>query len=487
MIDVLYVHPPRHASDYNIPVGLLGLMNGIDCAKRGAMYFEVTEELISRSKILIMDCHWYFSLAEIGRLAERYKGMNPGIRIVVGGHTATVFAEQIVRSFMIDYVIKGDAEGPFPLLIQELLAGRDGRSVPNVVHKDFITPQSYRLTKKDFGRCDFLSINWFPFLEKRMREVHARPDAHYHEQLGVYPLIPIYKGCAFDCPFCYTRQKSHARLYGRGFMLRSSESVVRDLTSCSRHPHIKQVYMIADFVNVAGDDFAKRVFSKKYDLNLYYEFEHFNGPSLRMLDRIVGCFNACEFKFIFGEPFNQDLKARFAYLSDVMSHLAKMKPRVSVGIYGGGSRHSYAYIAELQRRHEGLRVGSYDQWFKPIPFVRDVPDGNRRAYFSRWKRKADADSSVFFVAQSARDDEYRFRLTLGSSMLDAGHYRQALRCFRRALRVLPRERALECESIQTLVRRCQEALRTCRRRRIRANPALSGVAADGVRRSVGSG
>ena len=69
-IDVLYIHPGGNQSDYNIPMGLIGLMNSIKCAKIGKMYYEVNDKLISNSKIVVMDCHWYFSLFDSRLIAS---------------------------------------------------------------------------------------------------------------------------------------------------------------------------------------------------------------------------------------------------------------------------------------------------------------------------------------------------------------------------------------------------------------------------------
>ncbi len=63
--DVLYIHPHGNQTTYNIPMVVIGLMNSINYIKSGKMYFEVTNDIIANTKIIVMDCHWYFSLLEI--------------------------------------------------------------------------------------------------------------------------------------------------------------------------------------------------------------------------------------------------------------------------------------------------------------------------------------------------------------------------------------------------------------------------------------
>jgi len=233
-IDVLYIHPSGNLTEYNIPMGVIGLMNSIDCVKLGKMYFEVNDEIIFNSKIIVMDCHWYFSLSEIGKLARKFKAINPEVVIVVGGYTATIFAEMMVFRFKVDYVIKGDAELPFPLLIKALLGGKSVAGIPNIVSKTFITKQSYKLTEKDYSNADYLTIDWFPALKHRMEIIHKGLPFNWIEELGVYPFIPVFKGCSYDCNFCYASKGINFALSKRGIVSRSPESIVGDLRFCSR-------------------------------------------------------------------------------------------------------------------------------------------------------------------------------------------------------------------------------------------------------------
>lgn len=437
-IDVLYIHPGRCAADYNIPVGLIGLMNSIDCSKTGKMYFEVTDDIILKSRIIVMDCHWYFSLPEIGRLSGVFKKINRNTIIVTGGHTASVFAEDIVNKFEVDYVIKGDAERPFPLLIKELLEGRSGCSVPNIVNKRFVTPQTYHLTEKDFSNCDYLNIDWFPLLKRRTQEVHKLMKFGYDEYLGVYPLIPIYKGCKYDCEFCYTRQTLHKRIYKRGFIARTPESIIKDLLFCSRHRYIRQVYIIADFLNIAGNNFSQRILSHKYNVNLYYEFEHFNTP-LPVLVKMANCFNKCYFSFIFGEPFHKNLKIRFNYLSEVLAYFKNINKEILVRIYYGGSSKSIQYCEELQRQYKGLDLAPYEPWFRPVPFIYKNNSTRNNSFFSLWRKKAEKSSASHFLAKSYKDDEARFLLLLGQMFFYKGRYARTISCCKGALNLNPRK------------------------------------------------
>lgn len=137
MIDLLYIHPGGGWVYENIPMGVPGLMNSVLCSKLGVYDEEVTDELISRAGIIAIDLQWYLSLPAFLKLARRIKMINPRCKIVCGGCTATVFAKTLAK--FVDFVIVGDAEKPFPFLVDSLLENGNWKRVPNVVTRDFAT------------------------------------------------------------------------------------------------------------------------------------------------------------------------------------------------------------------------------------------------------------------------------------------------------------------------------------------------------------
>jgi len=415
MKDVLYVHPSGKPSDHNIPMGLIGLMNSLRCSKIGKLNYEVTDADIKSSRIIVMDCHWYFPLGEIGRMAAKFKKKNPDVKIIVGGHTATIFAASIVNSYKIDYVIKGDAEYPFKLLVNRLLNGEGGRHVPNVVSREFSTPQSYVLSEEEYSNYDYITIDWFPTYKERMKKVHKYIPfgSPLSEILGTYPFITVYKGCKYDCEFCYARKRTLRKIYRRGLVARSPESVVRDLQRLSRDRDVKRVYVISDFVNMLGREYVNKIFSYKYDLDLYYEFEHFNSPSINILQKMADCFNECYFVFPFAEPFHRNLKGRFNYLKAVLRHFEMAKDKLKIAIYSGKMMKFEKYYNKLQDLYNGLELRNCAQWFIPVP----LPDAYKKKskiddYFNLWRKKADRDLRILckgLIAKTIKRIDMRCR------------------------------------------------------------------------------
>lgn len=315
--DLLYIHPEHRLFGKNdiVPMGAIGLMNSVNCVKRGVFMEEASADLIRKSKVVAMDVHWYFSMDSAFKAAVRIKRINPGAKIVAGGYTATVFAEKIVRDTGIDYVIRGDAEVPFGMLVERLLADGDASGVPNVVSKDFSSPQSFSLTTDVYDSIDYLTISWFPTLEKLA--LRYQRNAY---PVTVYPFIPVFKGCIHDCEFCYGSPAMQRKLCGRGRVPRSPGRVREDMERLSADPRIRTIYMIMDFIESPGGDYAREIFSKKYDLNLYYEF--FNYPSIDELDSALASFNHCFFYFPLVENhIGEKESSHFDKLREALEHL----------------------------------------------------------------------------------------------------------------------------------------------------------------------
>lgn len=415
-IDVLYIHPARSQNDYNIPMGLLGLMNSIDCIKAGKMFFEVTEDIISKAKIIVMDCHWYCSLSEVGILAKKFKKINPDIVIIVGGYTATIFAETVVDNFKIDYVIKGDAEVPFPMLIKALLSGRNVKNIPNIVSRTLIAPQSYKLSKEDYSNSDCINIDWFPELRMRMKVIHKEFPFSWNEYLGIYPFIPVFKGCLYDCKFCYAGKALNFALCKRGIVSRTPESIINDLTACSRHKDIKQVYMIADFINILGISFAEKIFSDKYDLNLHYSFDISNTPVVSILEKMLSSFNRCRLSFIFSEYFHKNSAVkRYKYLAETFDYLKRYKDRISLKLFvtkSKGSRIFEKLSRKLTEVYKGLELLDNSQWFSDIPYPTSNYKQNAEEYFNIWVKKSNKAQLDTLAIESRKDNIHKFYLEL---------------------------------------------------------------------------
>lgn len=67
------------------------------------------------------DCHWVNQSVAVLETAETIKKINPKVFIFLGGYTASLFCEEIIRDYLqVDAVIRGDGEIPIVSLCNEL-------------------------------------------------------------------------------------------------------------------------------------------------------------------------------------------------------------------------------------------------------------------------------------------------------------------------------------------------------------------------------
>ena len=194
---ILYIHPETQTILTEIhPISLPALINRLKYPVKGRFEYELRDEDIRSARYILMDIHWYTSLAYAIELSHRIKRCNPKAVIIAGGISATLFAKQILRDSKIDYIIRGDAEGPLPELIDTLVDGGSPENVPNVVGRDFTSPNIYTLSTEDFDAGNYRDITFFPTLEKRVMRLHAQARG---KPFPVYPFLMSFRGCPFDC------------------------------------------------------------------------------------------------------------------------------------------------------------------------------------------------------------------------------------------------------------------------------------------------
>lgn len=400
-MDLLYVHPNVGWVYENIPMGIPGLMNSVECTKLGLYEDECVEELISEAKILAIDLQWYLALPSFFRLVRKIKKINPNCKIICGGITATIFAKKICS--YVDFVIVGDAEKPFPLLVDAILTHTPIDSIPNIVSKDFSTEWKYTLTREDYDNQEYIQIGWFPTLKKLMKELHS-----LWYPFAFFPWLSVFKGCIYHCERCYGNPEYTNKAFKRGLVFRSPERVAEDLDRYEKEG-IKRVYCCHDFISVLGEDYAKRVLNRKRILEINYEF--FTLPIPEMFGYIVNNFEKVNIllhpllphgggeKYIFISKFERILKIKpdntniflFPPLKNCSSEFAKSLIRL---------KNKYSFY---------LLPG--DEWYSeniPHPFAQDMdkefervvqelpkdPFGNRRhkiiTFFARVFSKRNA-------------------------------------------------------------------------------------------------
>lgn len=296
-IELLFIHPRTELYfegfyyEAIFPKGIIGLVNSVNCKKSGLFHRDVTTAKVKRSQIIAMDCQWFYSLGSLVDLVAFIKSVNNKAKIIVGGYTAAIYSEILVNDYGCDFVIVGDAEIPFPLLVDALLKDQPIDNIPNLVYKSNVEGKiTYRLTTDDYDKQNFTEFSWFTSLI-HLLEKYKPIGNHY---LG-FPFLSIYKGCKYRCHNCYGYAPLQNQLCKRGIVARSPEAVRAELREFSKNDLIQWVLSVSDFIAHFGDRYASKIFSEKYNLNLKYLF--YELPSKTILKEMMACFSELDIGF----------------------------------------------------------------------------------------------------------------------------------------------------------------------------------------------
>jgi radical SAM superfamily enzyme YgiQ (UPF0313 family) len=270
-MDLLFLHVPKFNNYYkplsrftfiNLPpIGLLGLADflreneystriihlGVEKYKYGDINLsKIIEE--EQPAIIGLGLHWHFQTFDVIEVAKKIKEANPQVAVVLGGFTASIFAEEILREFScVDFVIRGDAEVPLRDLVTQYRSGRAYRRVPNLAFREGgairANPVSYVGDQQTLDRLcftDFTLMKDYPtFVDSFSRFVHLDDVSENLQKflVGERKMFPVFlgRGCVYNCSFCGGSRDAQMNINSRrGFTLRSVESVLDSLKDLQR-------------------------------------------------------------------------------------------------------------------------------------------------------------------------------------------------------------------------------------------------------------
>lgn len=324
MTDLLFLHVPKFNNYYkpfnrftfiNLPpVGLLGLADflrknkystkiihlGVEKYKYGEINLSkiITEH---QTAIVGLGLHWHFQAFDVIETAKKIKEIRPDVAVVLGGFTASIFAEEILRRFdCIDFVIRGDAEIPLRDLIAQHHSGRDYPCVPNLAFREESTirmnPISYvgdHKTIDTVSYTDFTLMKDYPtFVDSFSRFAHLNDISEILQKvvIGKRKMFPVFlgRGCVYSCSFCGGSREAQKNINNRkGFCLRSVEGVLDSLRDLQRFGFDLVNFPLDPPPVLTREEFYCEVFEgmKKENISLTVELERYHLPTPKFIKR----------------------------------------------------------------------------------------------------------------------------------------------------------------------------------------------------------
>lgn len=327
---VLYLHPAKQRVGFPfgdprleyvapftlMPVGVIGLLNLLQqegFSVRGLNYpaerfidagFSLSDWLhnIDPPRLVLIDLHWYeHSFGALG-MARVCKGLFPDAYVVLGGLTASFFAQEILDEFgFVDCIIRGDAEEPLRQLALLLCSGGASRQslsvLPNLSYRigsQLVENElRYRALPEELDRLDFVTLDFLEHAQQYLGfQYVGRRDVFLPDEQAQLRghWLSIGRGCGFDCSFCGGSRTSHKVLAQRdGLVKRSVGALVKDITAL-RDIGVHQVALSLD-PEIAGRSYWRSLFSelgrRQVRIGLYNEA--FQLPSPGFVQAFADC------------------------------------------------------------------------------------------------------------------------------------------------------------------------------------------------------
>lgn len=325
-MDLLFLHVPKFNNYYKPigrfsfielpPIGLLGLADlvhrsgystkvvhlGVERQRAGRV--DVEQIIATHNPAMIgLDLHWHFQAFDVIETAKAIKKNHPEIAVLLGGFTASLFAEEILRSFdCVDFIIRGDAEVPMLELLRHYSSDHDYRGVPNLAYRNgsvtlnpisyvadqemieslcytnFSLMQDYKIFVDSFSR--YMSLN-------DLSPETQRVLLHWKKS---YPVM-VGRGCMYECSYCGGAKSAQRAINNRNSVIvRSVEGVLGSLQDLQRHGF--------EFANIPfdamppaqADEFYVPLFKGVAERNiaLGMEVERYSLPSAEFLHAFRG-------------------------------------------------------------------------------------------------------------------------------------------------------------------------------------------------------
>ena len=286
--DIIFIALPAGDMPFVFPMGAADLVRRLKRPVRGFYSSELGDDAVRRAKAALMPVHWFYSLKPALDLSARLKRINPDIKIVSGGFTAGAYPDELLRRSEIDFIVRGDAEGPFVRLVDALTDGGRVDDIPNLSWRGGSTPLKYQADEETLAGSDNRDISWFPSFEAAAMAAQKLLDVSF-----VYPWVVVARGCLFDCENCFASRASQRYLAGRGMIARPPEAVMDDLRYWSRRPDIRWCHFNSDFHSIMKSDWAGAVLDERYDLWAYYEC--YRIPEISFAQKMIDSFTRVHF------------------------------------------------------------------------------------------------------------------------------------------------------------------------------------------------
>ena len=340
------------------PMGILGLADYLVKNQRSARIIHLVVEqqqsggldfdkIIAENQpaIVGLDLHWHFQSYDVIEVARKIKLAHPEVAVLLGGLTASIFAEEILRDYpFIDFVIRGDAEIPLLQLVQHFESDKTYSEVPNLAYRQganvTLNPTTYVADSAMLDSLcftDFTLMKDYPCFVKSFSQYTHIPglsgpfQRRFFDRRKEYQVY-IGRGCVYDCSYCGGSNQAHNLIGGRkGVATRSVNSVVSSIRDLARFGFDSACLVVDSFPLAEADDYCIAILEelKRLNITLNIELDRNLLPSPRFLESFRGLAGKDSFLTISLYTQNEQLRRKNGFYrysnQDIEQSLAAME------------------------------------------------------------------------------------------------------------------------------------------------------------------
>ena len=194
----------------------------------------------SRPDLVGITCNFSVMVPHMMEASRLVKKLFPSVPVVAGGNHPTSLPEEVMGEGAIDYVIMGEGEISFPMLIEAIAEGAGFEAVPGLVWRrdKAIIKNKMGALIHDLDSLPYPAWHLFPY-EKYSR--HYKPRAVTWGEAQAMPSVLTTRGCAGGCVFC-----SVHKTMGSKFRARKLDDVFREIRFLVDTYKIKKLMIIDD-------------------------------------------------------------------------------------------------------------------------------------------------------------------------------------------------------------------------------------------------
>lgn len=251
------------------------VVNG-DLIRVGLSEKEIVEHILDFNPDLIgLNCQFSRQHRIYGKIFSLIKRVSPECVTVAGGAHTSACPEEVLSEQGCDYVIMGEAEDSFKLLIECLLLNKDISTIDGLGWKQ---DGKLKINLKNHWILDLDSLP-FPAHHLMSLEKYFNLEISHGFRHGgkFFPIITS-RGCVARCNFC-----SAHKVWGNKYRTRSIDNVIKEMRLLKDGYGIQELMFEDD--NVTADPKrAKELFSRMIEEKLDFIWDTPNGVGIWSMD-----------------------------------------------------------------------------------------------------------------------------------------------------------------------------------------------------------